>query len=382
LEFVSSVIDDTRRNRMWIVVGYSGEGDDPVFAQLCRVREFSDRLFWVGFRDRAPARHLAERLLDKGKAAHYVQGEDDQFGADGFFIDLLMDLGIFPPTLLANPFRHVAETISLMPALPSSGTGNVKPLAADWFPQLFGEHTTAHRTEIEHLEKAAKAQYLLRRGRYAACRRLCAEILAENTEHAGSLHIDAAAAQQLAADAHTAEEREALFRDAEAGRRHIDRIGWRQATNARAWAFLLIAMARNAAGLSEKVKLLRGAVEKTDTVLLDNEDDHGIRSTGAWCRIALALLLTNECAEWLAQAQRECEEALRRDPTGAASFASMHLARVHAMRGDEATAREWLEYTAQRRRLFDEQDVRADDPALENVRSCEWFGELIDPYFA
>jgi hypothetical protein len=52
------------------------------------------------------------------------------------------------------------------------------------------------------------------------------------------------------------------------------------------------------------------------------------------------------------------------------------------MRGDEATAREWLEYTAQRRRLFDEQDVRADDPALENVRSCEWFGELIDPYFA
>ena len=49
------LFQDAGRGRIWVVVGYSGE-NDPVFDHLADVPAFDYGLFWVGYRDREPAK--------------------------------------------------------------------------------------------------------------------------------------------------------------------------------------------------------------------------------------------------------------------------------------------------------------------------------------
>ena len=103
------VFDEALQGRVWIVVGYSGE-NDPVFEQLAKVEYFDQGLFWVGYQDNEPARHVREKLLVHGKDAFYVKGYD----ADSFFVTLARKLGIFPPDLIARPFTHLDCTLGLL----------------------------------------------------------------------------------------------------------------------------------------------------------------------------------------------------------------------------------------------------------------------------
>ena len=65
------LFQDAGRGRMWIVVGYSGD-NDPVFDHLATVPRFDDNLYWVGYKDNAPATHVREQLLIRDKYAFFT----------------------------------------------------------------------------------------------------------------------------------------------------------------------------------------------------------------------------------------------------------------------------------------------------------------------
>jgi Tfp pilus assembly protein PilF len=108
-ERLGPVFQDAGRGRVWIVVGYSGE-NDPVFDHLARVDRFDNGLYWVGYQDSEPAPHMSEKLLTEGKYAFYVKGWD----ADSFFVTLTQRLGIFPPSLVQQPFTHLKHVIEML----------------------------------------------------------------------------------------------------------------------------------------------------------------------------------------------------------------------------------------------------------------------------
>jgi hypothetical protein len=103
------VFEDAGRGRVWIVVGYSGE-NDPVFDHLARVPRFDNGLYWVGYQNNDPPKHVEEQLLTPEKDAFFVRGYD----ADAFFITLTQKLKVFPPRLLAQPFTHIKSEMEML----------------------------------------------------------------------------------------------------------------------------------------------------------------------------------------------------------------------------------------------------------------------------
>jgi tetratricopeptide (TPR) repeat protein len=103
------VFEDAGSGRVWIVVGYSGE-NDPVFNHLASVPRFDNGLYWVGYQDSDPPKHVHEQLLTPGKDAFYVRG----YESDSFFISLTQKLKIFPPRLLAQPFTHIKTAMEML----------------------------------------------------------------------------------------------------------------------------------------------------------------------------------------------------------------------------------------------------------------------------
>jgi tetratricopeptide (TPR) repeat protein len=108
-DLLGPVFEDAGRGRVWIVVGYSGE-NDPVFNHLARVPRFDNGLYWVGYQNAEPPKHVADQLLKPEKDAFYVKGSD----ADSFFITLTQKLAIFPPRLLAQPFSHIKSAMEML----------------------------------------------------------------------------------------------------------------------------------------------------------------------------------------------------------------------------------------------------------------------------
>ena len=99
---LAPVFEDAGRDRVWLVIGYSGE-NDPVFDHLAKVPCFDNKLYWVGYQDNEPASHLRTRLLIEGKDAYYVNG----FDADTFLVTLSQMLECFPPDLVSKPFSYL-----------------------------------------------------------------------------------------------------------------------------------------------------------------------------------------------------------------------------------------------------------------------------------
>ncbi len=98
--------DEATPNRLWLVVGYSGE-NDPVFDRLIRERSFEGGLYWAMHRDeKKPAAHLTSGFLDADRSIFLLPGYD----ADTLFIQLAHRLGAFPPDLVHDPFQHLQAT--------------------------------------------------------------------------------------------------------------------------------------------------------------------------------------------------------------------------------------------------------------------------------
>lgn len=115
---LAPVFQDAGSGRVWIVVGYSGLSD-PVFDQLARIKVFDNGLYWVGFQDGEPPRHVAEKLLVRKKNAFFVPGYD----ANSFFVTLAQRLGIFPPPLVTRPFSHLKALLDTLTPFQLPGQG-------------------------------------------------------------------------------------------------------------------------------------------------------------------------------------------------------------------------------------------------------------------
>ncbi len=113
-EKLKNVFQDVNRGRCWIVIGYSGE-NDPVFERLAEVDVFQHKLFWVGYKEKEPADHVFERILNpQDKFGYYVKGYD----ADKFFLELAKELGLPEPQIISRPFTHLKEAISTIAEYP------------------------------------------------------------------------------------------------------------------------------------------------------------------------------------------------------------------------------------------------------------------------
>lgn len=105
-ERLAPVFEDAGRGRVWIVIGYSGK-NDPVFGHLAKVDRFDNGLYWVGYKDNEPAKHVRDELLVNGKDAFYTNGYD----ADDFLVKVCQQLKCFPPDLIAKPFSHLESQL-------------------------------------------------------------------------------------------------------------------------------------------------------------------------------------------------------------------------------------------------------------------------------
>lgn len=83
-----SIFDKITNNRLWIVVGYSGE--DFIFDQLIKLARFDNGLYWVGYKNNEPISRVQDLLLNKANTGSYwISGYD----ADSFFFKLNVKLG-------------------------------------------------------------------------------------------------------------------------------------------------------------------------------------------------------------------------------------------------------------------------------------------------
>ena len=112
-KLLAPVFDDAGKKRVWLVVGYSGECD-PVFEHLAKVDRFDNKLYWVGYGDKEPDKHILERLMKPENDAYYVKG----FDADDFFINLAQRLECFPPDFVGRPFSHLDTTLDMLTKFP------------------------------------------------------------------------------------------------------------------------------------------------------------------------------------------------------------------------------------------------------------------------
>ncbi len=90
-EVIAPVMEDTQKDRVWIVVGYSGRSD-PLVSAMGQSGEFQSGLYWVVYPGDVPASNVVEELLVKPNA-RIIEG----YNADTFFEELASRLGQWPP---------------------------------------------------------------------------------------------------------------------------------------------------------------------------------------------------------------------------------------------------------------------------------------------
>jgi Tfp pilus assembly protein PilF len=159
-KLLKPVFDDAGRGRVWLVVGYSGD-NDPVFDHLANVPRFDWNLYWVGYKDNAPATHVREKLLIDGKYAFHVEG----FDADDFFVTVAQQLGIFPPGLFGTPFTHLKALLGTVAPYSLPGESNAVDVT-DEARTLIDAAIKEHEEEGGITSLATQSKKLLLEGKY------------------------------------------------------------------------------------------------------------------------------------------------------------------------------------------------------------------------
>ena len=99
-----SIFDKITNNRLWILVGYSGE--DFIFDQLVKLGRFDNGLYWIGNKDEEPTGRVKNALLNMpNKESFWVKGYD----ADSFFLKLNAELKNDEPKIFNVPFSFLSE---------------------------------------------------------------------------------------------------------------------------------------------------------------------------------------------------------------------------------------------------------------------------------
>lgn len=105
-------------DRVWLVVGYSGE-NDPVFERLSNIQRFDNTLYWIGYMENEPGDHIIRNLISETKDAFWVKG----FDSDTFFVNLARRLGCFPPDFVRKPYTYIQHRFGSLTPYVAPKTG-------------------------------------------------------------------------------------------------------------------------------------------------------------------------------------------------------------------------------------------------------------------
>ncbi|MFZ5887079.1 MAG: TPR end-of-group domain-containing protein [Chloroflexota bacterium] len=171
-KLLKPIFEDAGVERVWIVVGYSGQ-NDPVFDHLARVKRFDNNLYWVGYKDNDPPAHLRDTLLTGGKYAFYLKG----FDADSFFVTLAQELKCFPPDYIRKPFSYLEDLYDVLTPyvfprtdVPVDNLKFARTFVRDAIDKMEGIHSAV-----------LQAWYDLMAGRHE-------EVIALRSKYAGAMH--------------------------------------------------------------------------------------------------------------------------------------------------------------------------------------------------
>ena len=117
--------------RIWIVVGYSGECD-PVFDQIAEIRRFDNNLYWICFKDEDPIPKVNEKLFRDNKGAYYVK----KYDADDFFVTLAQKLNCFPPDFIKKPIPFLVSCLNSLTSFTPPGVEQNLSMPEDTIKEL------------------------------------------------------------------------------------------------------------------------------------------------------------------------------------------------------------------------------------------------------
>lgn len=361
------VFQDAGQGRLWIVIGYSGD-NDPVFEQLAEVSRFDNGLYWIGYQEHDPSKHVRERLLEADKDAFYTRG----FDADGFFIALAQKLDIFPPQLISQPFDHLDAMLEMLAPYPVGEAGGEQDVTKD-----AREAIKLASTEYERRRSlGARAQELLMAGKYDEVVALSGEYEKNPTPELADTISTALLEQGLAArrkaSAETGAEADRLF--AQAGEKYEAALAIKSDMNAALnnWGVALAAQAKTRKG-EEADRLFTLAGEKYKAALAVKPAMHAALNN--WGNALVDQAKTKE-GEEVDQLFALSVEKLQQAEELSAGSGAYNLACVAALRGEEEECHEWLEKSRDAATLESLEHIN-NDTDLDGVRDSDWFKEFI-----
>lgn len=374
-EKLRPVFQEAQAGRPWIVVGYSGE-NDPVFDYVLAGRTFDYRLYWIGYRENQPKRHLTDHLLKEGSQAFYVPG----FDADGFLVQLADRLGCFPPNLVSRPFTHLSTTFDLIGTYEHRDSED-KPV------DLLGRARTLVEEAIKTLEKrpesaAGREKELLTEvaGRFMSGNYEDAVRLAEGGEERSEEMVELLIwsynnwGSALVEQAKHAERDDAERLLRAATEKYAAAIEIKPDSHEALYNLgtALSEQAQRAEG-DEAERLFRAAAEKYSAALEIKPDKY--QALGNWGNALIAQARRTDdqkSARLLEKAEGLLQKALELSPAD-----TYNLACLRAVQGRLEEARALL-FEAKQSGTLPERAHLLDDPDLESVRELPWFEELLE----
>ncbi|MCY2995840.1 MAG: SIR2 family protein [Planctomycetota bacterium] len=318
---IAPLFEDAGRGRLWLVVGYSGE-NDPVFEHLANVDRFDQRLYWVGYKDSDPERHVKERLLGETKSAFFVKGYD----ADGFFTVLGQRLGCFPPVFVEKPFSHLGEMLDTITSY--TPPGQATPI------DIRLTAKTLISAAIRSLEEGPERKTLLAEA-YLLAAQFDAVLTLRSDEMSPSL---------------------------------TQAVGWALTMQGNS----LFTQAKTKSG-ADADALFAQAGEKYAAALTIKPDFH--EALNNWAVALIELSRTRGLSvsgDLLEQAWQKCMSAEHIAP-GRGAY---NLACICALRSDKPSCQHWLEMSRSQGSLPTPSHLLA-DADLEAVRNTDWFQNLL-----
>ena len=322
-KLLSPVFEDAGRGRLWIVVGYSGE-TDPVFDHLAKVPNFDNGLYWIGYEDAEPARHVQEDLLDQGKDAFYTRGYD----ADSFFIELTRKLGIFPPKLVAEPFDQLTVMLEMLTPFPVGDEDEEQDVMKD-------ARTAVDEAAARYAEErspANRAQTFYMAGKYD-------EVVALHEEYEGDPSPD-----------------------------FLETVAWSHGSLGN----VLFMKGKTKEG-TEKSRLFLEARERYAAALSIKPDDRFTLNNMTNALIGLAGTKEDEERRRLLDEGERVALKLEELAPGEGAY---NLACSAALKDDEAGARKWLEASKAAGKLPSIAHIK-EDSDLDSIRDTEWFQKFL-----
>jgi len=103
---VPKLFDKISDERPWVCIGYSG--NDPIFDHIKSIGRFDNGLYWVGYKENIPEKHIKNNLLCKANTnTYYVSGYD----ADTFMMTLNSKLDLDEPPIIESPFTTLGKML-------------------------------------------------------------------------------------------------------------------------------------------------------------------------------------------------------------------------------------------------------------------------------